>query len=372
MNRSNVLEIKKTLKMSEELIPSIDCICTCLVNGNKQKLLSNTERFINLDLEEQFKYIEILKNTLTGIIDKKLLNLEYTVAQADKQKVMAETHAKLFTDNTKRDEFFDQLIANYEFGENYLIVIGHGVYDVPLKASDGAKLEDETETYDFMITAICPVHSTKAGLTYDPKTGRMVSSKQVQIVEAPINGFLYPAFNDRQSDLSGLLYFTKKPEEQHPELIESLLGVPAPTSSVDQQKIFENIIAEVTDDRADFDTIKELHEVLQQKTAEMSDVDNILDKEDLKSILAESGVPNAKLDDFDHIYERAGGTDTTTFKPANLITLDKFNVKNPDIEIKIKPEKTGLIEKKQVDGKNCIVVTLEGDIKLNGIQVSGV
>ena len=49
--------------------------------------------------------------------------------------------------------------------------------------------------------------------------------------------------------------------------------------------------------------------------------------------------------------------------------LDRFNVKAPDVEIKIKPDRTGLVQKRKLDGKNCIVVTLEGDIELNGIIV---
>ena len=101
-------------------------------------------------------------------------------------------------------------------------------------------------------------------LLLDSDSGRMVSSRQVQIVQAPVHGFLYPAFNDRDTDLHSMLYFTKKPEDSHPELIEKLLGIPAPTSSVDQQHIFESIIAEVTDDKADFEVIKTLHENLKE------------------------------------------------------------------------------------------------------------
>ncbi len=374
MNKSNVMEIKKILKITENNMPSIDKICTCFVNGEKKKLISNTEKFFNLDEEEQFKYIELFKNVLTGAIGKKLINLEYTSDEASKaaQDNIQSAQVQMFDDDQIRDEFFDKIIDNYEFGENYLIVVGRGVYDVPVKASDGAVLEDETLTYDFMITAICPVHSTKAGLTLDTETGRMISSKQVQIVEAPVNGFLYPAFNDRQTDLHAMLYFTKKPQEDHPELMEALMGNKAPTSSVAQQQIFENIVAAVTDDKADFEVIKTLHENLSDMVdrAGMDTQDKKLTKDDIKDILKEAGVDDEKLTDFDHVYEKAGGNADTDFTPQNLMTIDKFNIKAPDVEIKIKPDRTGLVQKKRVDGRNCIVITLEGDIELNGIQVS--
>lgn len=376
MNKSNVMEIKKTLKITPEFLPSINTICTCFVNGNKEKLISNTEGTMSLDEEEIFKYIELLKGSLSGAIGKKLINLEFTSDETSKaaQDKLLNIHQHMFQNAETRDEFFDLIINNLAFDENYLIVVGHGIYDAPVKTSDGAKLEDETNTYDFMITAICPVHSTKAGLTLDMENERMISSKQVQIVEAPVSGFLYPAFNDRETDIHSMLYFTKKPEEQHSEFIEALIGKTAPTSSAAQQHIFESILAEVTNDSAEFETIKELHGILSEKAeeAQMQSETVELGKEEIKAILQETGIPEEKLEDFDHIYERAGGNENTKFVAQNLMELDKFNVKAPDIEIKIKPDKTGLIQKRKVDGKNCIVVTLEGDIALNGIQVSDV
>lgn len=371
MIKSNVMEIKKTLKITKDFMPSIDAISTCFVNGNKERLMSNTEKYFNLEEEEEFKYIDLLKGVLSGAIGKKLINLEFTSAEpsVSAENALSGAYTKFHTDDSIRDEIFSKIIDNYELGENYLIILGHGIYDVPVKTSDGAKLEDETDIYEFMLTAICPVHATKGGLTLNTDLGRMEASAPVQIVEAPINGFLYPAFNDRATDLHSMLYFTKKPEEQHAELIEALTGIPAPTSSVSQQHIFENILAEVTDDSADFEIVKTLHDNLREMVEEEQKTDS-LSKDDIKDILEKAGVDKEKLSDFDHVYERAGGTESTDFKAQNLIELDKFNVKAPDVEIKIKPDRTGLVQKKKIDGKNCLVVTLEGDIELNGIQVA--
>lgn len=374
MNKSNVLEIKKLFKMVAGEVAAIDTVCTCLVNGEKKKLMTNTEAFSRLEDEEQFKYMDIFNKTLTGTIGKKLINCEFapsTESLTCKDK-MVNIYKHLKKDDSLRDELIDNIINNYAFGENFLIVIGSGVYDAPIKTSDGKALEDETEQYDFIIASICPMHSTKAGLTYDNNTGRMVSSQQTLIVQPPMNGFLYPAFNDRRTDEDGILFFTKKPEEQHSELIQAILGAEAPTSSAEQQNIFENIIAEVTDDKADFEIIKTLHENLQEvvEANKMSSSDKKLDKEDLKDLLSSAGIDKDKLDDFDHIYERASHGIDTDFNPQNLMVLDKFNVKAPDVEIKIKPSKTNLVRKEVIKGKNCIVVELdEGNIKLNGIQI---
>nr|WP_297765746.1 DUF4317 family protein [uncultured Butyrivibrio sp.] len=371
MNRSNVLEIKKTFKVEDG---TIDKIITCFVNGNKNKLITNTESFSSLSEEEAFKYVDILKSTLSGTIGKKLVNITFSSDSASREAEdkLYSSFKNMTSNDNVRDEFIDSIIENYDFDENYLLVVGHGQYAAAVKASDGAVLEDETTDYEFMVVAICPVHSTKAGLTLDVKTGRMISSTQVQIVEKPINGFLYPAFNERESDRHGLLWFSKKPEEQHDELIELLTGDKAPVSSAEQQTVFEKILSEVTDDDADFEVIKNLHDNLLTMTeeAKYNSEDKKLEKEDIKEILKEAGVDQEKLEDFDHVYERASGDKDITFVPQNLMTVDKFNVKAPDVEIKIKSDKTSLVQKRRIDGKNCIVVALEGGIRLNGILVS--
>ena len=44
------------------------------------------------------------------------------------------------------------------------------------------------------------------------------------IVDKPDKGFLFPAFNDRSTDLHSVLYYTKKSEDLQPEMIDQLLG----------------------------------------------------------------------------------------------------------------------------------------------------
>ena len=368
MNRSNVLELKKQMSTIDECI--IDKISTCFVNGEKHKLISNTESFWNLEQEEQFKYMDMFKASLTGAIGKKLINVQLT--DKTSKDSLAGYYKNFSNDEAQRDELFDKIIEGYDFGENYLIAVAHATYDVPLKAADGAKLEDSVTSYEFMLVSICPVHSTKAGLTLDAESGRMVNSGQIQIVQAPANGFLYPAFNDRDTDEDALLYFTKKPEEQHSELIQALIGTEPPTSSAEQQRIFENIISELTDNEADFEVIKNLQDNLTNAAKDNTQLalEKKYDKDDIKDVLKQAGISSEKMEKFDDVYEKCSYGMEMKFLPQNLITIDKFKVKAPDVEIKIKPNKRNLVTKQKVSGKECIVIELEeGKIELNGISI---
>ncbi len=40
----------------------------------------------------------------------------------------------------------------------------------------------------------------------------------------PENGLLFPAFNDRSSDIHGLLYYAKNPENLNPQFVDKIMG----------------------------------------------------------------------------------------------------------------------------------------------------
>jgi len=53
----------------------------------------------------------------------------------------------------------------------------------------------------------------------------------------------------------------------------------------------------------------------------------------------------------------------------NVINARTFEVKTPDIVIKVNPERTDLIETRTIDGRECLVIELDGDVEVNGISV---
>ena len=87
-----------------------------------------------------------------------------------------------------------------------------------------------------------------------------------------------------------------------------------------------------------------------------------------RSILADSGVANEKLDEFDRHYDETAG-ESTSLLMSNIVETRSFEVKTPDVVIKVKPDRTDLIETRQIDGRECLVIALDGGIEVNGITV---
>lgn len=79
------------------------------------------------------------------------------------------------------DILYDLVAQAFPKGVPFEIVLGHGLFDVPRKTSDGEEQWESDVMYDYLIGAVCPLLTD-----YEPDT--------------PVAGFLYPSFYDRMED----------------------------------------------------------------------------------------------------------------------------------------------------------------------------
>jgi hypothetical protein len=94
----------------------------------------------------------------------------------------------------------------------------------------------------------------------------------------------------------------------------------------------------------------------------------MLDKNEAKTLFAGSGVSNEIMEEFDRHFDETAGEDTSLMV-SNVMDARNFEVKTPDVVIKVKSERTDLIETKVIDGLECLVVRLDGGVEVNGITV---
>lgn len=105
-------------------------------------------------------------------------------------------------DDMLLEEFYDKVIEAYDCAENYYIILIHAMYDVPGKSSDGIEMFDASdEVYEYLLMSLCPVSLSKAGLSYNAESNCIQDRIRDWIVDMPDKGFLFPAFNDRSTDL---------------------------------------------------------------------------------------------------------------------------------------------------------------------------
>ena len=371
MNKKEILEIRK--QYTHERC-SISRICTCYVDGEKNIKTTMKEAFLSLPEEETFKYFNIFKQTLSGTLGKNLLNLEFPLDAENPggpQEFLLKLRDSRLQDDALLEEFYNKIIETWYFPENYYIILIPVAYDIPGKSSDGSEMFDASdEVYEYLLCSLCPVKLSKPGLFYNTEHNQIENRIRDWVVEPPVKGFLFPAFNDRSSDIHGMLYFSRQAEELQPDFMESMFGCQLPLTAKSQKESFNTLIADTLGEDADYEMVKNIHEQLTEMVEETKDSPDplVLTRPDVKRLFELSGVPEEKMETFDRAYEAAAGEDTALLA-SNIASGRSFSIETPDVVIKVNPERTDLIETRIIDGKECLVITVNDHIEVNGVNV---
>ena len=318
MRKKDILELKKRLKKDHCTFTKM---CGCYVNGEKHIILKFRETFLNLDEDEYFKYLEIAKKVLSGTIGNNILELNFPINEDlinEKQISLMQLKNSQLKDDALLDDFYDSIIDNYDYTGNFLILIFHDAYDVITKTKDNAKLDESEEVYEYVLCAICPVSLSEPGLRYFEDENKIKARIRDWVVENPTNGFVFPAFIDRSSDVNSIMYYTKNAKDTHPELMENALGCYSKQTATIQKETFQSIIKdsfsadEKKAEKIFMDVQENLNNMIDEYNAIYDDVDPepiTLTKNDIQNLLIESGVPEEITTKIEKSYEEVFGDD---------------------------------------------------------------
>ena len=373
MTRKELNEIKSQYTLE-------DCgilrLCGCYVDGERNKITQFNENFLNLPEEEKHKYFDIFKKTLSGTPGKNLVDMKFNVdAYADEgaRTFLMNLRDSGLKDDRLLNEFYDRIINNYSYVGNYLILLINQVYDIPAVTTDNIEMDDSSdEVYSYILCSICHVNLSKPGLGYDEEDNNFHDKKQNHMVDVPDVGFLFPAFNKRSADEDMTLFYTKDVSEFEDGLIDCLLDCAVPLPAKQQKETFTSLVNEALGEEADLEIVKNIHENLEQIIEEKkqeSPAPVMLDKTEMKDLLEKSGVKEEKLENFEEHFEMAAG-EHGKLVASNVSSGKKFEVKTPDVVIKINSDKTDIVSTQVIDGRQCLVIQIDERLEVNGISVN--
>ncbi len=350
-------------------------LCGCYVSGEKEKLASFTGGLLGMQDDEMFKYLDILKKCLSGSLEKTLFNLDIPTAfelEDDSYKLLAGMREAELGNSALMDAFYDRIIETFDHAGNYLILVAHDTYDVPGRSALGDVMDDASEeSYSYLLCAICPVDLGKPGLSFNPEEGWFYAIDRNWIAGPPEAGFLFPAFNDRSTDLHSALFYAKNAEGFQAELVGSLFGCELPVTAEEKKNAFGTVVSEVYGEEFTPETMKSVHETLAAE-AELihnePDLDTALSKTHVRSILEKSGASDTQMERFDDVYDELPG-DSTDVDIENIYSKKLFTVKNENVELKVSADRTDLVRFEKINGTMCAVVELEGPTEVNGVPV---
>lgn len=366
MNQKEVSELKRRFQPEKTAITNI---YGCYVNTNK-KIISYIDESLGLMPEDEAgQYLELLKKALSGRLGRNLIDLVFSTQQvldSEEHRTLMALRDSQLKDVELRNAFYEKIIDSLDMGDsNYLILLAHDTYDIPDRDADKSDL-----MYRYIICAICPVKDGKLSLGYYSGDNEFHNCLANQIVGAPETGFLFPAFDDRAANIHNALFYAKKPEEIHHELIDALFKVEPPMSAAEQREAFHAVLAD--SGLSGLDLVRTIHEQLKAKIDEHKESKETeplgVSANDIVRILTDYGVNEEDKALFLQNYSEQFDAGTV-LSPENMIDSSRFELKVGSATVRIDPECSYLIETRVIDGKPYVMIPVDGETEINGFKV---
>lgn len=414
MNKKEVMEIKRRLKKEG---CTFTRMCGCYVDAEKNKVVNFGQTFLNLEDEEFYKYLEIAKKVLSGNIGNNLLTLDIPLeeeAAGGRQQFLLGLRESKLKSEELIDRFYDLVIDSYDYAGNYLILIFHDAYDVMTRTTDNNKLDESEEVYEYLLCAICPVSLSKPGLGYRADENRIGPRIRDWVVGAPDTGFVFPAFNDRTTDIHSLLFYTRDTKEPHSEFMENGLGCGSKRTATEQKNLFSHIVKHALGD--DDENSNDVLLDLQQKMSDyMEEQDVLFDEEtgvilegaELEKLMSDTGISDDAASSIKEAYtekfsnqmpEVAHLIDQKTLEANARVREEEAlraeveelkqqvamhhasedaddtddTIKTYDVILRVKPEKVPQIKSQMIDGQKCLVIPMDENehAAVNGVNTT--
>lgn len=368
MNEKEVSEIRRRFRADKS---NINHVRGVFVNEKKEIVSEFDQSLGMLSEEESVAILSVLKKALSGYIGRNLIDISFSTEQvlnSEEHKLLSTLRSSELRDNDAVHALYEKILPSIEMDGNYLIMLAYDSYDVFSKDASGDD-GDSSESFSYILCAVCPIKSSKYSLTYYIHENRIRNVCEDAVISAPEFGFMFPTFDDRKTNIYNALYYTKSVSEKREGFINAVFNTELPMPAAEQKETFNSLLAET---ECSFDVVESVH-------AELSAmIDNhkesreeeplTVSKTTVKDILRTSGVAEDKLEVFEKKFDESFG-ENAELSPQNIIDRNKFDLRTADATIKIDPERSEIVETRVIDGTKYILIRADSDVEVNGVNI---
>lgn len=374
MNQKELGELRRRLRPGKN---NLSHVYGCYVSPLKE-IIAEVEQPLSLLNEDDVEScLALLRKALSGGLGRNLINVEFStrqVAEGEELKRLQALREARLRDAAARRAFYETIIQNLELGEDsYLILLAQESYDVPFRTRNDETLDDASDTvYSYLLCAVCPMREGKPGLGYVPNENALHVKTAGRLAAPPEVGFLWPAFDDRAANLYNALYYARKPELLHGEFLSGVFGTEPPLSAPEQREAFETALTDALGAECSMELVQAVHEQLRERIElhkESRDPEPLtVTARDVGGMLRECGVEAERVSAFqDYCGQRLG--EEAAVDPANLIDSKRFQIKAGEITITVKPELSGQVESRVLEGRTYLLIPAGDGVEVNGLPV---
>lgn len=371
MTERELREIKRRFRLERSNIPKI---VGCFVNTNKEIVYRISQSLGMGDPAVSEKLLSVLKKTLSGSLGTNLTDVSFStkdVSEGEEHKLLMRLKNSRLEDKEALECFYKNAIEGIKSESNYVILLASDVYDVPTKSRDG-QAEDSFTQFTYMIGAVCPLKQPPESLAFRESDSLFHYADATALLSSPEFGFMFPAFDDRCANIYSSLFYSRSIAESHSEFVKQVFGKDAPTPPMAQKESFNGILTSVLGEECDLTLIKSVHnqvaEMIEAHKESRDPEPLSITKSVAKTMLACAGVDEEKLEEFGEAMDEAFGKNAE-IPPKNIISHKKFELKMPEVSIKVSPEYKDLVTTETRGDQKYIVIKVTGGVELNGIEL---
>ena len=372
MTEKELREIKRRFRPEKSNIPKI---VGCFVNGNKQ-IISRISQSIGLsDSVVSEKLLGVMKKTLSGSLGTNLTDISFStrqVSESEEHKLLTGLVKSRLGDADLLEKFYTRVTESVSFDSNYVILLASDVYDVFSYGRDGEE-SGSSEVFSYIICAVCPVKSMPEALSFREADSLFHTLSASALLASPELGFMFPAFDDRKTNIYNALYYTRSIAESYKEFTENIFASEPPMPPKLQKATFNGCLTDALADECSFEVVRSVHaqigEMLEAHKESRDPEPLMITKETVKYVLTGCGIGDEKIERLDKSFDENFGKNAE-LSPKNIVSVKKFEVETPEVSIKVDPEHRDLVSTQVINNVKYVMIRVDGGVEVNGINIT--
>ena len=372
MNEREIAEIRRRIRPEKN---NIGRIRGCYVNENRS-IISEFDQTLGLiSSEEAEELLSLLRKTLSGSLGRNLIDVAFSNSQVldnEEHKLLSSLRNSSLSDDNAIKDFYQKAIETIDIEGSFFILLANDKYDIISYDANGERSDSE-DLFSYILCAICPVKTAKPTLGYSLSESRFKNFVRDSLLTAPEIGFMFPAFDSKSANIYNALLYTKDVSSSHEAFVEKIFKTDIPKPATEQTETIATIINNTVAENCSLELVQavqaQLIELTQDHKANKEEEPLELSSKDIGTLLRFGGVDEDTIQSFSDQFEEDFGA-SASVTPANIIDIKKFEVKTPEVTVKVNPECSEMIQTRIIDGTKYLLIRADGDVEVNGIKIN--
>lgn len=367
MNKNDLGKIRKQLKLENSFIEIKQVFSVYLKRETQDIIVSKQGYFVRLSETEQDMYIRNFKKLLTGGLNVKIFELDFT-DENEEDSLQPVLYNALRAENIEDLSGYVSVVVE-RIRENY-------IYDTDVVVNFiRFEYSTEEEVFPFIM---CSVNKTKVAekelLCDFVRRDFNIKSEQNPVInlKSPMDGFMFPVYEDNQTNIHKILNYHSKPNATNTTFITDVLSCELILTAKEEKDKFIEIMNRVIGEKIKPDELHELYRILNDRFDGEEDMDYRKVPHSMLSQILTS-MDFEMQEDMEEVFRDVIGSENYELTVDNIIpdfSKKSIEIKNYETELKTSPDKLDKIKQvRDENGNMYILMEISENMKTEGFNI---